>query len=628
MTSIQYSDLDPQKHEIRLFTLLPREDHSSTTLSENLIGDDGNAPSKGNLIRGTLKTHVLEDELSYVALSYTWGKEEPSATIQVDGQLVTVRENLEAALRYLQQSDRPTILWIDAICINQRNEAEKSHQVQMMCEIYKKAFGALVWLGLPKDGSDAAMEKFANIGKKAIEAGIQEFRAADMPKWFEPGGDERVLKIKGPLNELAAKEGLGVFHPAMVPFSKRDYWTRVWVLQEICVVRDVMMQCGRTRLLFTTFAAASNFCAFARWSLGTRFTSEDWKDPVMGPKLKAVSGSENAPSSAPNVLIGARRRYHEETGEQESLRSLLQRTCVLRQGSIPLKATDARDKIYGLLGLLSDSSKLRILSDYTKSVQDVYTDVARALIADGQTTILAWSQRPKYVEGLPSWVPDFSAPIREPCGEDHQAGALFSASGNRTVSILRSTDTVTLGLLGTRIGTIKELGTAWEPSINGPVDREAVQLLLNEVEAFCDRSSFFATQEQASDAKMRIPCADQAARGLTRWRASNSILEEYKLWGSPTISTSSYFPSPQYQSTMGFQHNRKPFLSAEGYVGLAPAFAIANDLIVIIFGCTVPFVLREFDGGKPELIGEAYVHGIMDGEFLKEDRAAEAFHFC
>lgn len=68
---------------------------------------------------------------------------------------------------------------------------------------------------------------------------------------------------------------------------------------------------------------------------------------------------------------------------------------------------------------------------------------------------------------------------------------------------------------------------------------------------------------------------------------------------------------------MGFQHHRKPFLSAEGYVGLVPAVAEIGDIIIIIFGATVPFVVRELDSGKVQLIGEAFVYGIMDGEFLK-----------
>jgi len=145
------------------------------------------------------------------------------------------------------------------------------------------------------------------------------------------------------------------------------------MVQEISLALTVIIVCSSKRLSFTTFGAASNFVAFARWTLYTR----------------SLSGSGHAPSAAPNVLIGARRRYNLETGEQESLRSVLQRTCILRLAGNPLKAIDARDKIYGLRGLASDSEKLGIRVNYKKLTTEVYANVARAIIADGHTTILA-----------------------------------------------------------------------------------------------------------------------------------------------------------------------------------------------------------------------------------------------
>jgi len=626
-----YHSLDPRKHEFRILTILPRQDQiPAVPPSQPGLGDDDSSANAAD-VHCIMQTASLDDEPSYTALSYTWGKDKPSTAVVINGQLVLVRKNLAAALRHLQRTDRSLNIWIDAICINQNDDEEKSHQVHMMAKIYESSVEVLVWLG-PADTSnesDVAMEKFESIGSKAIDAGIQDFRAADMANWFEPGGDERVCRIKAPLNELAVQEGLGLFHQSMVPFSKRAYWTRVWVVQEISLPRTVTIMCGSKRLSFATFAAASNFCAFARWTLSTRVTREDWLDPVRGPLLRSVSG--HAPSAAPNVLIGARRRYNKETGEQESLRSLLQRTCIFRPAGKPLEATDARDKIYGLLGLASDSEKLGISPDYKKSTTDVYTDVARALIADGHTTILAWCQQPTSVEQFPSWVPDFSSHIREPCGEDHQTGALFCASGSTAlsqISIFQGADRYLLELLGTKIDTIAELGTAWEPLVDSPFNREGAQQLLNEVETFCTRSLLLSTPEQASDAKMRIPCADQAGYGASRSRASSLIREEYEALRLPETYNSERVVNQHYRVAMGFQHNRKPFLSAEGYVGLVPAIAEIGDIIIIIFGATVPFVVRKLDGGRAQLIGEAFVYGIMDGEFLKVDRASETFCLC
>ena len=72
---------------------------------------------------------------------------------------------------------------------------------------------------------------------------------------------------------------------------------------------------------------------------------------------------------------------------------------------------------------------------------------------------------------------------------------------------------------------------------------------------------------------------------------------------------------------------RKPFLSASGYVGLGPAAMDAGDVIVIFYGAPVSFVLRP-KGQEFQLLGEAYIHGIMDGEFMQVNREVKTFHLC
>jgi hypothetical protein len=133
MSSIQYTDLDPRNREFRLLTLLGRI-RAGTSSQEDPI-------------YCTLEPRSLNEGLKYYTLSYTWGSEEPSATIFIDNQPTVVRENLKNALQHIQLEGKSTTIWADAICINQRNDSEKSHQVQMMSEIYKRAVAVLVWLG-------------------------------------------------------------------------------------------------------------------------------------------------------------------------------------------------------------------------------------------------------------------------------------------------------------------------------------------------------------------------------------------------------------------------------------------------------------------------------------------------
>lgn len=79
---------------------------------------------------------------------------------------------------------------------------------------------------------------------------------------------------------------------------------------------------------------------------------------------------------------------------------------------------------------------------------------------------------------------------------------------------------------------------------------------------------------------------------------------------------------------MDYMFRRRPFLSEQGYVGLAPSHAEVNDVIVIIYGAIVPFVLRDVGNHRSELVGESYVHGIMDGEYVEKDPPTETFILC
>jgi hypothetical protein len=115
-----------------------------------------------NLLPGsygaTLKCQIIEvqdpSSTSYDALSYTWGDPVSSETIEVcisvdsgdDNRSMIITRNLYDALQRLR-TEEPRRLWVDAICINQDDLQEKSHQVARMGQIYGNADNVIVWLG-------------------------------------------------------------------------------------------------------------------------------------------------------------------------------------------------------------------------------------------------------------------------------------------------------------------------------------------------------------------------------------------------------------------------------------------------------------------------------------------------
>ncbi|KAF2423735.1 heterokaryon incompatibility, partial [Tothia fuscella] len=90
-----------------------------------------------------------EDRLTeYDALSYTWGTEDKTETILCNGVELPITANLFQALRMLRPSAKERrYLWVDAICINQADESEKSDQVWNMLHIYQTARKVMAWLG-------------------------------------------------------------------------------------------------------------------------------------------------------------------------------------------------------------------------------------------------------------------------------------------------------------------------------------------------------------------------------------------------------------------------------------------------------------------------------------------------
>ena len=80
-------------------------------------------------IECVLTTWPRKNCLPYTALSYCWGKAEPTSTINVNGQSFKIREELSSALHHLRLPDGERFLWVDAICIDQNNDVEKSRQV-------------------------------------------------------------------------------------------------------------------------------------------------------------------------------------------------------------------------------------------------------------------------------------------------------------------------------------------------------------------------------------------------------------------------------------------------------------------------------------------------------------------
>lgn len=85
--------------------------------------------------------------VTYDALSYAWGTASASAKCICDGNTISLRDNLDSALRYLRKPQHERYVWIDFLCINQDDLVEKAVQIPRMKNIYSKASTVVAWLG-------------------------------------------------------------------------------------------------------------------------------------------------------------------------------------------------------------------------------------------------------------------------------------------------------------------------------------------------------------------------------------------------------------------------------------------------------------------------------------------------
>jgi hypothetical protein len=131
------------------------------------------AASGDEIVECTMKRiSLLDDPVpAYETISYCWGPPRDPSTIKLNGYLTPVPASSEAAVRRMRLSDRPRVLWIDAICIDQLSKTERSAQVEFMATVYCTASQNLVYLGEDDD-------KMAERGVKAMQDVVNDMRAA------------------------------------------------------------------------------------------------------------------------------------------------------------------------------------------------------------------------------------------------------------------------------------------------------------------------------------------------------------------------------------------------------------------------------------------------------------------
>ncbi|KAF9875134.1 hypothetical protein CkaCkLH20_07400 [Colletotrichum karsti] len=340
----RYTALSDEKLEFRLLHLLPAQNPTEPLACRLEIDSGHNRPS-------------------FETLSYTWGGEAPREPLIVDEtHVLNITPNLAAFLRQRRESDTEVVLWVDAVCINQNDIAEKNQQVPAMTAFYLASRKLTIWLGLAADDSDRAVEELQNLSRSTVY--------------------ERMPAISP---ETCAAIGR---------LLSRPWWTRVWIVQELCwgafagKLLSATLRCGSSSISWEGLVLACGRIRVHELSLRQTI-------PGVGNVLHLES-----------KRWSSERMYVEGFDEGDFLHLVSQYRH--------FDATDPRDKIYALRGMLKSRTGLgtKLLPvEYGISMDELFLRFAVISAVRkpglGMLRHCIWSPDSQY-RSSPSWVPDWS----------------------------------------------------------------------------------------------------------------------------------------------------------------------------------------------------------------------------
>ena len=160
------------------YSSLPDQDYFRTLELYPGAGDD---PLQCRL----LDVQLNDDDVDYEALSYVWGDVTTTSHVEnltssTESAFLPVASNLHQAMLALRLTDESRLLWIDALCINQNDTQERSHQVAHMGRIFAQATRVLVWLGPEDDQSSLCVGVIRSVGTEVAKQAVPGMSMEDV----------------------------------------------------------------------------------------------------------------------------------------------------------------------------------------------------------------------------------------------------------------------------------------------------------------------------------------------------------------------------------------------------------------------------------------------------------------
>ena len=593
----------------------------------------------------------LSDNPVYEALSYTWDRPPFTGALSTRCGSIQIPQNLADALHRLVSAGEAKYLWADAVCIDQKNVSERGSQVAIMGRIFQQASRVLVWLGPGDELTAHVFDLFKALSSRAKDYGVDKARVDTTElQWNVAPENEAQRNL---LDNIAGDYDFN----GTDSFYSNPWFTRLWIVQEIALARDIKIHRGTVSISWRDFMTAATIQVKAV----NQSTATNWRLPY---------GFQSA-----LTLFMAR-----ATHKKAQRLSFLTQMALLRQNHCSLDI----DRVYALL-TLSGPDDPQIYPDYTRSVSEVYKSTTEGLLRS-QMPVLAFAgvapRLHRLAEGqnapsatdeilaleslcdeMPSWVADLRVPGLHP-SFFFNTSVTYSAALKVTEQAQRLNPKALeiiypgiaspgniLAVTGMIIDVIhSEKGLSGVDHTNLDQVRDRVLEMKALFDAEKDRLADYREDSTTTFARtIMVDCELTGSRQFLRnhptsqnlvdlwlqfestpYTMSDPMTRRFEIDGShePRLSRQGgmlYALTELYNYRLALRsalRDRTFFITDMGFVGLAPAMARAGDLVVLLAGSAVPMILSPARQSPPEniltfyLIGDCYVHSIMHGELI------------